>query len=287
MTPADRDALVSTDWLAANLADPGLRIVDATWHLPTAGRDARAEHAARRVPGATFWDIDEIADPANPLPHMLPDADAFAAHMAALGIADDSRVVLYDAVGSMTAPRAWWTLRQFGHERAALLDGGLIKWLAEGRPVDTSLPPPAPPSREARFIPARRAGEVRTLDDLRANLATGAEQVLDARSAGRFLGVEPEPRPQCRPGHIPGSLNLPYDRLIDRESGTFLAADALAAKFADAGIDLSRPVVTTCGSGVTACVLALGLHLLGHDRVGVYDGSWSEWGARQDTPVEP
>ncbi len=213
---------------------------------------------------------------------MLPDAAAFAGHMARLGIGDGMRVVVYDTVGSMTAPRVWWMLRSFGHDDVAVLDGGLAKWLAEGRPADAA----TPAQGAGQFTATVRAHMVRDLAAIRANLDGGGEQLLDARGAGRFAGTDPEPRPNCRSGHIPGSLNLPYGDLIDGETKTFLPADALAERFAGAGLEPSRPVVTTCGSGVTACVLALGLHLLGRDDVAVYDGSWSEWGTRDDTPVE-
>ena len=282
MTYANADSLVATGWLADRLGDPGIRIVDATWYLPGVDRSGREEYAARHIPGAVYWDLDEIADPADPLPHMLPDAPTFAGHMARLGIGDGMKVVVYDSVGSMTAPRVWWMLRSFGHDAVSVLDGGLTKWLAEGRPTDSE----APTLGAGHFSASVHAGMVRDVAAVQANLQSGAEQVLDARSAGRFTGADPEPRPNCRSGHIPGSLNLPYSELIDGEAKTFLPADALADRFAGTGIEPRRPIVTTCGSGVTACVLALGLHLLGRDDVAVYDGSWSEWGTRDDTPVE-
>ena len=282
MDYANADALVATDWLADRLGDPGIRVVDATWYLPGVDRSGRDEHAERHIPGAVYWDLDAIVDPADPLPHMLPDAATFAGHMARLGIGDGMRVVVYDAVGSMTAPRVWWMLRSFGHDDVAVLDGGLTKWLAEGRPTDAD----APVLGTGHFTATVRPHMVRDVAAVRANIDNGAEQVLDARSAGRFTGADPEPRPNCRSGHIPGSANLPYAGLIDSATKTFLPADTLAAQFEEAGIVRSRPVVTTCGSGVTACVLALGLHLIGRADVAVYDGSWSEWGTRDDTPVE-
>lgn len=282
MTRANADALVSTAWLADRLGDADIRVVDGSWHMPQLGRDARAEFAAARIPGAVFFDIDEIADADDPLPHMLPGAGRFAARVGALGIADDSRVVCYDATGVGSAARVWWMFRAFGHERVCVLDGGLPKWRAEGRPVAAGAPAPTPAAYAARPRPAL----VRDRDRVRAALESGAEQILDARSRGRFAGAEPEPRPGLRGGHMPGAHNLPFLELYNSESGTMKPAAALEALYRGAGIDLDRPVVTTCGSGVTACNLALGLHLLGCGDVAVYDGSWTDWGGRGDTPVE-
>jgi thiosulfate/3-mercaptopyruvate sulfurtransferase len=275
------EPLVSTEWLAKHLGDADLRVVDGTWHMPQLRRDARAEFLAAHVPGAVFFDIDAIADHATPLPHMLPGAAEFAEAVGALGIGDGDRVVVYDVRGVVSAARVWWTFRAFGHDAVAVLDGGLRKWQAEGRPVASGAP--APPRR--RFTARPRPALVRDLAAMRANLTTRAAQVLDARSHGRFVGTEPEPRAGLRPGHIPGSLNLPYDTLY-RPDGTLKPLDDLGAAVAASGVDLGRPVVTTCGSGVTASVLALVLALLGRPDVAVYDGSWSEWGGRADTPVE-
>ncbi|HZW72920.1 MAG TPA: 3-mercaptopyruvate sulfurtransferase [Caldimonas sp.] len=276
------DALVATDWLAAHLRDADLRVVDGSWHMPQAKRDPRAEFHAAHLPGAVFFDIDAIADHTTPLPHMLPTADAFAEAVGALGIGTGDRVVVYDSRGVVSAARVWWTFRAFGHEAVAVLDGGLPKWKAEGRPLETG--EPKPPRRAFRAI--AQPSRVRDLAAMRDNLATRREQVLDARSAGRFAAIEPEPRAGVRGGHIPGSLNLPSDTLL-RPDGTLLPPGDLRKRFEDAGVDLSRPVTTTCGSGITASVLAFALHLLEHPHAAVYDGSWTEWGGRSDTPVVP
>ena len=265
-------ALISTGELAARLGQ--VVLLDGSHHLPTAGRDAGAEFLEAHIPSARFFDLDGVSDHASDLPHMLPDAKGFALAMGAMGITRDDEVVVYDTVGTTGAARVWWTFRAFGHERVSVLDGGLPKWRAEGRPVEAGYAAEAQPTL------------VRARDDMLANIESRAEQVLDARSAGRFAATEPEPRAGMRGGHIPGSLNLPYTELLDPASRTFRDKAALKAAFEAAGLDLDKPVATTCGSGVSAAVLALGLYELGRTDAAVYDGSWSEWGSREDTPVE-
>jgi thiosulfate/3-mercaptopyruvate sulfurtransferase len=280
MSPA-LPAVVTSEWLAKHLAEPDLRVLDGTWHMPQLKRDARAEFAQAHIPGAVFFDIDQVADRTTALPHMLPTPAAFAEAVGGLGIGTGDRVVVYDVRGVISAARVWWTFRAFGHDRVAVLDGGLRAWKSDGRPVEAGTP--APPRRE--FRATLRPELVRDLTAMQRNLSTRAEQVVDARSRGRFEGTEPEPRAGLRGGHIPGSLNLPYESLY-RPDGTLKPPDALRSAFVIAGVDLARPVTTTCGSGVTASVLALGLHLVGHQHVAVYDGSWTEWGGRPDTPVD-
>jgi thiosulfate/3-mercaptopyruvate sulfurtransferase len=270
--------VVSTEWLAKRLGEPDLRVLDGTWHMPQLERDAHAEFVAAHIPGAVFFDIDRIADRRTSLPHMLPSAEEFADAVGALGVGSEDRVVVYDARGVVSAARVWWTFRAFEHERVAVLDGGLRAWKAEGRPVATGEPTPT----RRHFRAALRRELVRDLDAMRRNVRTPVEQVVDARSRGRFEGTEPEPRAGLRGGHIPGSLNLPYETLY-RPDGTLLPPDALRSAFIEAGVDLGRPVTTTCGSGITASVLALALHVVGRPDAAVYDGSWTEWGGRQDT----
>ena len=282
MTDASFGPVVSPAWLADRLGDPTLRIVDATWYLPHLPRNARAEFHEAHIPGAVYFDIDAIADRTSGLPHMLAAAAAFEEAVGALGIGEGDRLVVYAGKYLSASARVWWTFRVFGHDRVAVLNGGFPRWREEGRPVESGAPTPVPRRFTARYRPEM----VVALEGVRRNLETRRAQVLDARSAGRFAATEPEPRPGLRGGHIPGSLNLPYDRLFRREDGMLRPPGELRRLFEDARVDLDRPIVTTCGSGVTACVLALGLHLVGGRDVAVYDGSWTEWGGREDVPVE-
>lgn len=274
-------ALVSTAWLGERLTRPRLRVVDASWYLPAAGRDAEAEYLAGHIPGAVFFDLDANSDPSTDLPHMLPEAAGFADRMGRLGIGNDDDVVVYDGSGSnLSAARAWWMFRTFGHDRVGVLDGGMPRWRQEGRSLEAGrVVHPA-----AQFQARLRPGQVRTLDDVLALSRSGAEQIVDARPSGRFIGRDPEPRPGLRGGHIPGSRSVPSTALVDGD-GLLLSPDELRQRFESAGVDPQRPVVATCGSGTSACAVLFALHLIGHPQGTLYDGSWSEWGRRQDTPI--
>jgi len=274
--------LVSTDWLAERLGRADLKILDGSWYMPAQNRDARTEYAAGHIPGARFFDIDGIADGSSTLPHMLPSPAKFGAAVGALGIGDEDDVVIYDGAGIFAAPRVWWTFRTFGHSRVAVLDGGLPKWTREGRPLESGATTATPKN----FRADPRPNLVRDAAAMRDNVASQKELVLDARSEGRFKGVEPEPRPGLKSGHIPHSRNLPFQALIDPASGTMKPADELRALFAAAGVTAKQRVAASCGSGLTAAILAFGLYLTGRDDVAIYDGSWSEWGALPDAPIE-
>lgn len=272
------DALVTTDWLQNERDAIDLRIVDATYLLPADNRDPAAEYEKAHIPGAVFMDLAELADTSTDLPSMLPSPEKFASRMQSLGLGDGSRIVLYDNSPYHTAARAWWMLRTFGAHDVAILDGGLAKWQSEGREVASG----KEQLRHRHFTVWADSKSVRTLDQMKANVESGAEQVVDARSAARFTGDEPDPRPATHPGHIPGSKNLPQGQLFHAD-GTWKQGADLRAAFEGAGIDIAKPVVTTCGSGITAAVLAFGLHLLGKQSA-LYDGSWAEWGADCSTP---
>jgi thiosulfate/3-mercaptopyruvate sulfurtransferase len=270
---------VSTDWLCAHLGEPDLGVIDASWHLPPTGRAGDAEFRQGHIPGAVFFNIDVIADTSSGLPHMLPDAVAFAKAMSELGLGDGMHFVVYDTLGLFASARVWWTLRAYGAGKVSILDGGYPKWLREGKPLETGDAHPPPRA----FTPRLQPSVVASIDDVRKALAGGAAQVVDARPADRFEGRTPEPRDGLKSGHMPGALNVPFVEIVDH--GRLKTGEALGATFAAHGVDLKKPVITTCGSGVSAAILALAVEEAGGTMAGLYDGSWAEWGSRADCSV--
>jgi thiosulfate/3-mercaptopyruvate sulfurtransferase len=277
----DPKTLVSTDWLAAHLRDPDLRILDASWYLPDAGRDPRAEYAAAHIPGARFFDIDEISDQRSALPHMAPPTEKFMSRMRAMGVGDGHQVVIYDGAGLFSAARVWWTFRLMGKTDVAVLDGGFPKWRAEGREIE-DLPPVV---KDRHMTVSRQNHLVKDVTQVAHSSKLREAEIIDARPAARFRGEAPEPRPGLRPGHIPGAKNVPYPTLLNPD-GTMKPVGELRAVLESAGVDLSRPAITTCGSGISACIISLALERIGHRNHSLYDGSWAEWGMYDDLPVE-
>lgn len=274
--------LVETDWLEEHLHAPDLVVMDASWHMPADNRDAKAEYLAGHIPGALFFDIDDLSDTSSPFPHMLPAPEKFSSRMRRMGIGDGSRIVVYDTLGLFSAARAWWTFRVMGVRDVAVLNGGLPKWKAENRPIEDG----EPRRRTERHFTVRRDLELlRDRDDVQSAIKNKSAQLVDARSPDRFSGSVPEPRQGVRPGHIPGSSNVHYASLLQSD-GTLKPADELMRIFAGTGLQFGRPVVASCGSGLTAGILALSLSLLGHSRTAVYDGSWTEWGSDESLPIE-
>ena len=280
MAMDDPKTLVSTDWLAAHLNDPDLRILDGSWFLPTMNRDGRAGYDAAHIPGARFFDIDEIADTRSSLPHMAPPVEKFISRMRAMGIGDGHQVVVYDQAGIFSAPRVWWTFRLMGKMDIAVLDGGLPKWMAEGRPTE-DLPPVM---RDRHITVQRQANLIKDVTQVAHASKLGDHEIIDARPHGRFTGVDPEPRPGLRQGHIPGSKSVQWSDLVTA-AGTMKSPEELRALFAAAGVDLTKPAICTCGSGVSAAMLTLALELIGHRDHALYDGAWAEWGMFNDLRV--
>ena len=279
-TPDDPKTLVSTQWLAAHMKDPDLRIFDASWYMPDAGRDAKAEYAAGHIPGARFFDIDEISDGRSELPHMAPPVEKFMSRMRAMGVGDGHQVVIYDGTGLFSAARVWWLFRLMGQSNVAILDGGLPKWRADGNKTTTT----APTIRDRHMTVKMEHNRVRDVTDVARAAKLGDYSIIDARAPARFKGEAPEPREGMRSGHIPGSKNVFYQDLLNAD-GTMKAPTALRTVFNDAGIDLNKPAITTCGSGVTAAILSLALERIGKTDHALYDGSWSEWGMYDDLPI--
>lgn len=281
MPRSDSTTLVSVNWLADHLAAPDVRVLDASWHMPHTGRDAKAEYLAEHIPGATFFDIDDIADERSALPHMVPPMEKFVSRVRKLGVGDGHRIVVYDSLGLMSAARVWWMFRYFGHDDVAVLDGGLPKWKAEGHPVE-DMPPMA---RERHFTPRIRSMMLKDVTEVSQAVKLGDVEIVDARSPERFRGTVEEPWPGLRSGRIPGSKNVPFASLLN-EDGTMKDEAGLRAAFEAGGVEIDRPVITSCGSGVTAAILLLALERLGARMTALYDGSWSEWGASEMLPVE-
>jgi len=281
MSYVNDKSLVTTSWLADHLDDPKVKIIDGSWHLPTTGRDGHKEYLNMHIPGAVYFDIDKISNSSSKLPHMMPSSKIFSSNVSKMGISNSNKIIIYDSDGLFSAPRVWWMFRAFGHENVSVMTGGFKSWINENKPVSDHLPKIS----KGDFLGQLNTDMIKSLSEIKNNIVNNKELVLDARASNRFNGSEPEFRPGVRSGHIPKSLNLPYNKIINND-GTFISNQELVDVFNKLGANEEKSVITTCGSGITACILGLGLHLTGRNNWTVYDGSWTEWGSNKDVEIE-